>query len=174
MALSIDAEIEATAAQVRSKFQPRDGQRYFVEFRAETHYIPIHPGHNYLVHGLLAPDGSIAKESGPVGFYSRLGPIGAGTLGLIANPGTIGPDPSGDDLPVTETYRVPLTSGQYTKLMEFIEYWRQNVVLWNLFFNNCNDFIAGAARAVGLKAPKGLAVIPPSVHIRKLRRLNAT
>ena len=73
-----------------------------------------------------------------------------------------------------ESFRVVLNGRQHSDLMAFVRRWRSGPEPWSLLFNNCNDFIADAARAVGLKAPPGLALMPPYQHIRNLKHLNSS
>ena len=146
------------------------GETYFVEFRA---VMPVYPGHSYFVHGRLGADGNPVSTSEPIGFYPLLGPIGGSTLGLIAIPGLTTPDPSDATKRTVEKYRVALDKSRHDKLLAFVKKWRSGGEAWSLIFNNCNDFIAGAARSVGLDAPVGLALMAPYRHIRKLRELNS-
>lgn len=152
--------------------QPAGGTsgRYFVEFRA---VMPVFPGHSYFVHGRLDENGVPVEESEPIGFYPLLGPVGGSTLGLFAIPGLTAPDPGDAKKHTVESYRVELDVDRHSRLMSFVSRWRSEPEPWSLLFNNCNDFIADAARTIGLKAPEGLAVMPPYVHIRKLRQLNS-
>ena len=68
---------------------------------------------------------------------------------------------------------VEIDSVRHDRLMTFVRQWRKGPEPWSLLFNNCNDFIADAARAIGLRAPVGLALMPPYEHIRKLRQMNS-
>ncbi len=173
VALTPVTEIQTTAAAVDFRQKSlENGQRYFVEFRAEKHYFPGHPGHNYLVHGVMNADGSLASVSQPVGFNTQWGAIGAGLVGWIGNPGMIDPDPAREYFTPVETFRVPLSDAKYAKLMNFINTWRTQQPVWNIVFWNCSDFTAAAAREVGLRAPRGVKIIPPFLHIRKMRQLN--
>ncbi len=170
-ALSTEPDIQAAAALITPKVLPQENASYFVEFRAG---MSVFPGHSYFVHGVLAADGTIQEQSDPIGFYPWLGPIGGVTLGWLAIPGSTEPDPADTKTPTVETYRVQLTPQQHASLLDFIKDWRRTAGPWNLVFNNCNDFAAAAARAVGLRAPEGLSAVPPYLHIRKMRTLNAS
>ena len=143
---------------------------HFVEFRA---VMAVFPGHSYFVHGRLDRTGSVVEQSDPIGFYPFLGPLGGSTLGLLAIPGSTAPDPVDLQSPVVEQFRVNLTPSEYGSLMRFVRQRRQNTAMWNLILNNCNDFVADAARAVGLNVPSGPSVTPPYAHIRRLREMNA-
>ncbi len=74
-------------------------------------------------------------------------------------------------LPSSTTYHRDLTSGQYRLLTQFIDAQRGKREVYNLFFNNCNDFVAGAADAIGLKVPP-LHALPPPIFIRLLGDMN--
>lgn len=143
---------------------------HFVEFRA---VMAVYPGHSYFIHGRLDRTGRVVEQSDPIGFYPFLGPLGGSTLGLLAIHGSTAPDPSDLRSPVVEKFRVNLTPSSYESLMRFVRQRRQDTAVWSLMFNNCNDFVADAARAVGLRVPSGPSVTPPYAHVRRLRQMNA-
>ena len=64
-----------------------------------------------------------------------------------------------------------LTTDQYRRLLAFIDQERANARTYNLLFYNCNDFVADAAEAIGLKAPL-LRAIPPVLFILLLKEMN--
>jgi hypothetical protein len=166
-----EPNVEAASAPIYRSSQLDSDLKHFVEFRAEMN---VFPGHSYLVYGLVNGRGEIAKQSAPIGFYPHLGPVAGITLGWIAAPGTIEPDESEATGELKEKYRVLLTPEQHARLLKYIAGWRGQTVAWNLFLQNCNDFATGAAKAIGLKTPRGLGFTLPYVHVRKIRDLNPT
>jgi hypothetical protein len=167
----LEPKVEAAGVTITRGSQFEGDLRHFVEFRAEMN---VFPGHSYLVHGQVNGQGEIIEQSGPFGFYPRLGPIAGITIGWIAAPGTIDPDPS-DVLGLPkERYLVFLTPDQHARLADYIAGWRGQTVAWNLLLQNCNDFATGAAQSIGLSTPSGLGFTLPHIHIRRMRELNGT
>lgn len=167
----LEPKVEAAGATITRGAQFEGDLRHFVEFRAE---MDVFPGHSYLVHGQVNEQGEIIEKSGPIGFYPRLGPVAGITIGWIAAPGTIDPDPS-DVLGLPkEKYRVLLSEDQNARLADYIAGWRGKTVAWSLLLQNCNDFATGAAQSIGLSTPSGLGFTLPHIHIRRIRELNGT
>lgn len=166
-----EPKVEAVSASISRSSQLDDGLHHFVEFRAKMN---VFPGHSYLVYGEVDGRGEVVRQSGPIGFYPHLGPVAGITLGWIAAPGTIDPDPADMAGAPKEKYRVLLTPEQHRRLSKYIAAWRDQTVAWNLLLQNCNDFATGAAEAIGLKTPSGLGFTLPHMHVRKIRELNAT
>lgn len=167
----LEPQVEAASATITRGSQFEEDLRHFVEFRAEMNALL---GHSYLVHGQVNKQGEIVEHSGPIGFYPYLGALAGVTVGWIAAPGTIAPDPSDKIGLAKEKYRVPLTPDQHARLTDYIAGWQGRTVAWSLLLQNCNDFASGAAQAIGLNTPNGLGVTAPYIHIRRLRELNAT
>ena len=167
----LEPKVEAASATITRGAQFEGDLRHFVEFRAEMN---VFPGHSYLVYGQVNGQGEVIEQSGPIGFYPRLGPVAGITIGWIAAPGTIDPDPS-DVLGLPkERYRVILTQDQHARLADYIAGWRGQTVAWSLLLQNCNDFATGAAQSIGLSTPSGLGFTLPHIHIRRIRDLNGT
>ncbi len=129
---------------------------YYVEFRARPSVVT---GHTYLVYGALGKDGQPAERH-VIGFLPEGGIIGL-VVGMIAVPGELGQAYFDEKLPDIETYRRNLTTSQYRNLLAFIANEQRQTKVWNMFVNNCNDFAADAARAIGLKVPSDRFVPPP-------------
>ena len=64
-----------------------------------------------------------------------------------------------------------IAAEQYQRLTSYIDAERGEAKVYNLLFNNCNDFIAGAADAIGLKVPF-LHALPPPLFIELLAEMN--
>ncbi len=75
-------------------------------------------------------------------------------------------------MPSSSMYRRSLTDEQYRRLTSYIDAQRGQSKVYNLIFNNCNDFVAGAASAIGLKVPFSGAV-PPPMFIWLLKEMNS-
>jgi hypothetical protein len=141
---------------------------YFVEFVARLSTESL-PGHTYLVYGRDSAEGH-PLERHVVGFYPIAGPVGM-VIGIVGFPGEVGEGFVDDFLPVTSRYHRPLTAEQYAKLELFITQQRAERHVWSLLLNNCNDWAAAAAEAIGLKAPPFRAV-PPNVFVDSLQAAN--
>ena len=75
------------------------------------------------------------------------------------------------NFPASADYPRNLTTDQYRRLLAFIDQERAKPRTYNLLFYNCNDFVADAAEAIGLKAPPFRA-IPPVLFILLLKEMN--
>ena len=126
-----------------------EARPYFVEFRVAT--IGAY-GHSYAVYG----SGSHVK-------YADLHPMGNYAVMAIGHvlpvPANTEWDPEVLKLPVASRYRVPLSSGQYAKLVAAIAKAKANKSpTWNAVTNNCNHFIGELAEAIGLRVPGSFQV----------------
>ena len=141
--------------------------RYYVEFHARLGVLST--GHTYLVYGRQDANGT-PLEQHVVGFYALAGLLG-NTVGMVAFPGRVGQKNSDGRMPDVAVFRHDLTAAQYARLMSFIAQEQGKSKVWNLFVNNCNDFAADAALAIGLKPPTDRFVLP-GVFVRTLREMN--
>ncbi len=139
---------------------------YYIEFRARPSLVT---GHTYLVYGALLKDGRPAEQN-VVGFVPWGGLIGL-IVGMIAVPGEVGKDYLDEKLPDYNIYRRYLTSSDYQHLLSFVADARKQTKVWNIFLNNCNDFAADAAQAIGLKVP-GDRFVPPPLFVLMLSNMN--
>lgn len=139
---------------------------YYVEFRARPSIVT---GHTYLVYGALGKDGQPAEQN-VVGFTPQGGLFGL-IVGMVAMPGEIGKDYLDEKLPDYDIYRRYLTSSEYQHLLAFVADERKETKVWNMFINNCNDFAADAAAAIGLKVP-GDRFVPPPLFVLMLNNMN--
>ncbi len=135
----------------------RRGQK-FVEFHGEFNYFP---GNTSLIYGTLGRNGKPLKYT-----YVSFEPAG-GIVGLFV--GSIIPLPSTFDgyswdksSPPATKYRVLLTNREYRRLDAFIKHARENRKVFWLYTENCVRLVRDAARAIGLKAPEGTFVLPPT------------
>ncbi len=129
---------------------------YYVEFRARPSFVG---GHTYLVYGALGKDGEPAERN--VAGFEPSGGIFGLFVGIVAAPGEIKKsflDDMGADI---DKYRRNLTATEYQHLIAYVAEQRQRHKVWNIFLNNCNDFAADAALAVGLKVPADRFIISP-------------
>jgi hypothetical protein len=158
----------APATQVAAPVarSPAAATPYYVEFHSRPSIVS---GHTYLVYGALDANGAPTSQD-VVGFYPDAGLFGL-VAGLVAFPGTVGQDFFDEKIPDYNSWRRNLTVEQYRRLTAFIDGEKAKAKVWNLLVNNCNDFAADAATAIGLKAPSERA-IPPPLFIMALRSLN--
>jgi hypothetical protein len=87
-------------------------------------------------------------------------------------PGEVGPEDYFANLPSAALYHRNLTAEQYGRLTAYIASEQAKPQTFNLIFHNCNDFVAGAAQAVGLRAPS-VRISSPPVFINQLAQLNS-
>jgi len=113
---------------------------------------------------------SSARAEGCRLFSSRggFGPF----IGVVAITGEVGAEDYYVNLPSPVTFHRNLTAEQYERLVGYIDSERAKPQVFNLIFNNCNDFVAGAAHAIGLKAPL-LRMLPPTVFVKLLAQMNS-
>lgn len=145
---------------------PAGAARHVIEFRARPGGVA---GHSYVMFGFLDSAGRLVRPQ-YAGFRPADGAIGFILGSVVVYAGTF--DPSEDDLegPVTTLYRRALTPAQYRALVAEVAKARADMQLWNLLGNNCNDFVARLAEAIGLKTPSTL--LPPDGFIDVMRSLN--
>lgn len=87
-------------------------------------------------------------------------------------PGEVGPEDYFASLPSAATFHQNLTAEQYGRLTAYIKSGQARPQVFNLIFHNCNDFVAGAAQAIGLKAPVA-RISSPRAFINQLAQLNS-
>ena len=141
---------------------------FYVDFRTRPDAVNTH---TFLEYGAQDSSGHPLEQK-TVGFFPR----GAGALGplisIVAMPGEVGPEDYFANLPSAPTFHRNLTAEQYGRLTAYIESEQAKPQVFNLIFNNCNDFVAGAAHAIGLKAPI-LRMLPPPLFVMLLAQLNS-
>lgn len=139
---------------------------YYVEFRTRPYFSITHI---FIVYGAQDPAGH-PLEWKTVGFYPKGGVLGP-YIGIVGIAGMVGQEDYYAKLPSSNTYRRNLTAEEYQRLTNYIEAERGKSMVYNLFFNNCNDFVAGAAAAIGLKVPM-FGAVPPPLFITLLKEMN--
>jgi hypothetical protein len=144
---------------------PLEQVRYFIEFRSRPGFY----GHTYVVYGQLDGHGK-RTDVHYAGLYPEGGPVGFMLGHVLPVPATV--DPVEDDLidPVTETYLRFVTAEEFAKITAAIRRLRANSQLWNALLNNCNDFAAELAQALGLRTPSTLLI--PELFVSELREMN--
>ena len=140
---------------------------FYVDFRTRP-YFAI--DHTFIVYGAQDPTGHPLEQKA-VGFFPHGGGFGP-FIGVVAITGEVGAEDYYADLPSSATFHRNLTAEQYERLTRYIDSERSKPQIFNLIFNNCNDFVAGAAHAVGLKAPF-LRMLPPPFFIMLLAQMNS-
>ena len=140
---------------------------FYVDFRTRP-YFAI--SHTFIAYGAQDPTGH-PLERKTVGFFPPGGAVGL-LVGVIAITGEVGAEDYYADLPSSATFHRNLTAEQYERLTDYIESERAKPQIFSLIFNNCNDFVAGAAHAIGLKAPI-LRMLPPPLFVMLLAQLNS-
>lgn len=140
---------------------------FYVDFRTRP-YFAI--SHTFIVYGAQDPTGH-PLERKTVGFFPPGGAVGL-IIGVVAITGEVGAEDYYADLPSSATFHRNLTAEQYERLTDYIESERGKPQIFSLIFNNCNDFVAGAAHAIGLKAPI-LRMLPPPLFVMLLAQLNS-
>jgi hypothetical protein len=140
---------------------------FYVDFRTRP-YFTI--SHTFIEYGAQDPTGH-PLERKTVGFFPHGGAFGP-FIGVVAIAGEVGAEDYYADLPSSATFHRNLTAEQYERLTRYIDSERGNPQVFNLIFNNCNDFVAGAAHAIGLNAPF-LRMLPPPYFIMLLAQMNS-
>jgi hypothetical protein len=140
---------------------------FYVDFRTRP-YSAI--THIFLVYG-AQDSGGHPLERKTVGFFPYGGYLGP-FIGIVAIGGEVAAEDYYANLPSSTTFRRDLTAEQYERLTRYIDSERAKPHIYNLVFNNCNDFVAGAADAIGLKVPF-LHVLPPPLFVMLLARMNS-
>jgi hypothetical protein len=139
---------------------------FYVEFRTRPYFSITH---TFLVYGAQDPNGH-PLELKTVGFFPNGGAFGP-FIGVVGISGMVGEEDYYANLPSSTTYHRNLTAEQYRRLTWYIDAERGEAKVYNLLFNNCNDFVAGAASAIGLKVPF-LHALPPPLFILLLADMN--
>lgn len=141
---------------------------FYVDFRTRPDAVNTH---TFLEYGAQDSSGHPIEQK-TMGFF----PVGAGALGpvigIIGMPGEVGPEDYYKNLPAAAIFHRNLTAEQYERLTAYIRSEQATPQVFNLLFHNCNDFVAGAALAVGLKAPAVRMTSPPA-FINELAQLNS-
>ena len=140
---------------------------FYVDFRTRQDFAI---SHTFIAYGAQDFTGH-PLERKAVGFFPPGGVIGL-IIGVVAIGGEVGAEDYYADLPSSATFHRNLTAEQYQRLNRYIDSERSNPRVFNLIFNNCNDFVAGAAHAIGLKAPI-LRMLPPPFFITLLAQMNS-
>ncbi len=162
-----DTSAVSTAAMpAAGATRPAAVERYAVEFRARPGGVA---GHSYVVFGKLDSGGKLRRPS-YAGFRPNDGALGFIVGSVVAYSGTFQPSEEDINGPVSTVYRRLVTGAQYRKLTAYVAKARQNFQHWNLVGNNCNDFVAGVAEALGMRAPSTL--LPPDGFVELLRVMN--
>jgi hypothetical protein len=128
---------------------------FYVDFRTRPDATS---SHTFLQYGAQDSSGRPIERK-TVGFFSR----GAGE---------VGPEDYFANIPSSVTFHRNLTAEEYGRLTGYIESERAKPQIFSLIFNNCNDFVAGAAHSIGLKAPI-LRILPPPLFVMMLAQLNS-
>ena len=140
---------------------------YYIEFHSRPSIIS---GHTYIVYGALDENGT-PREHIVTGFYPMGGIFGL-LGGMVAAPGRIDKTYLDEKIPDMNAYRKNITAEQYQRLTAYVDSEKGKTKVWNMFVNNCNDFAADAAKAIGLKVPEG-RFMPPALFIMTLSDMNA-
>ena len=141
---------------------------FYVDFRTRPDATS---SHTFLQYGAQDSSGRPIERK-TVGFYPGRGGALGSLIGIVAVPGEVGQEDYYANLPSSATFHRNLTAEQYERLTRYIDSERAKPQVFNLIFNNCNDFVAGAAHAIGLKAPI-LRMLPPPLFVMLLAQLNS-
>ncbi len=155
----------ATAATTSASFATTP---FYVDFRTRPNAVNTH---TFLQYGAQDSSGRPIERK-TVGFYPGSGGALGPVIGIIGIPGVVAQEDYFAKLPSLATFHLNLTAEQYGRLTGYIESERARPQVFNLIFHNCNDFVAGAAQALGLKAP-ALRMLPPQVFVTQLAELNS-
>jgi hypothetical protein len=137
---------------------------FYVDFRTRP-YFTI--SHTFIAYGAQDLTGH-PLERKTVGFFRHGGAFGP-FIGVVAIGGE---EDYFANLPSSATFHRNLTAEQYERLTPYIDSERGKPQVFNLIFNNCNDFVAGAAHAIGLNAPF-LRMLSPPYFIMLLDQMNS-
>jgi hypothetical protein len=140
----IDAS-RATDAAISTSFTDTP---FYIDFRTRP-YSDI--THIFLVYG-ARNSGGHPLERKTIGFFPDAGYFGP-FIGIVAIGGEVAPEDYYANLPSSIAFRRDLTAEQYERLTRYIDTERAKPHGYNLIFNNCNDFVAGAADAIGRIVP---------------------
>jgi hypothetical protein len=134
--------------------KPSTGGSYYIEFRVAE--IGAY-GHSYVAYGRLNGNGRPADAR-----YTDLHPVGNYALMAIGHVLPVPANQVWDNdvlrLPVITSYRHRLNASEYQRLLAAVKVAEAHRGYWNAITNNCNHYVAGLARAVGLRAPSDLQV----------------
>jgi hypothetical protein len=132
---------------------------FYIEFRTWPYFTITH---TFQVYGAQDPS-CHPLELKSVGFYPHGGAFGP-FIGIVGITGEVGDEGYYASLPSSTTYHRNLTAEQHLRLTRYIDAEQAEPQIYNLLFNNCNDLVAGAANAIGLKVPF-LHALPPPLFI---------
>jgi len=158
---------QSLSKYTRKKKRRRHRGGRFVEFRGEYAYFP---GNTVIRYGFLDRNGKPVRYKA-TSFQAAGGVVGYIFGSIIPVPSKVGLYSWDNVTKRTTTYRVRINARQYRRLERFIKKTKRDKQLFHMYSNNCVRFARDAARAVGLKAPQGTAVLPPN-YVNMLRRMN--
>ena len=139
---------------------------YFMDFRARDGGVL---GHTFVVYGRIDGRGR-AREAGSAGLYPDDKYSESFLPVFIPVPAYVNIKKEDPSLAVGAVYRRRLSARQYARLQLALLRLRTQHGRWHLVFNNCNDFAAQVAHAIGLWTPPSL--VRPDTFVRGLRALN--
>ena len=139
---------------------------YYIDFRAVEDGLV---GHTYIAYGRL--DGNGRPASAQYADYHPDNGFAGYVMGFMV-PITAVMRPTEETLRgnIVDNFQVTLRPEEYVELIKLIAQMDAARRLWTAFGYNCNDFLADAARAVGLDAP--MTNIAPYHFIPLLRSTN--
>jgi hypothetical protein len=141
--------------------------RYFIEFRARTHFY----GHVYAAYGRLNERGQPVNVR-VAGLYPNGGAAGFALGHVVPVPATL--DGVEDDwtVPATEVYRRVLNQAEYDRLLATIAELHEQPHVWHAVTYNCVTFAALLAQAVDLYTPP--VPLLPVPFVMSLRLINGS
>jgi hypothetical protein len=163
---SADSDVSAVRPPTANAAAPFAGTPFYVEFRTRPYFTITH---TFVAYGAQDPNGH-PLEVKTIGFFPHGGALGP-FIGMVGIAGIVGDEDYYANLPSSTTMHRNLTAEQYRQLTKYVDDERAQPQIYNLFFNNCNDFVAGAANAVGLRVPFFHAM-PPPLFIQLLAEMN--
>lgn len=158
----------STSSLTTSSSSKTTEKRYYIEYRSR---YALSYGHSYVIFGRL--DGSGNKIDQEV---AGLHPASDNTVPYVL--GHVMPVPAetgwsdGDleDEYMSANWLVPLSEGEYRKVVSNIRKLQRSSPTWHAALYNCNAFVAEIARSMGYKTP--FIWIKPQQFITKLREMN--
>jgi hypothetical protein len=161
-----DGSVPAVRSEDASPNTSLAATPFYADFRTRPYFFITH---TFITYGAQDSSGHPLEQKA-IGFYPSTG--GAFGPFLVGFTGEVGQEDYYVNLPASAEYRRNLTADQYRRLLAFIDQERANKRTYNLLFYNCNDFVADAAEAIGLKAPL-VRAIPPVLFILLLKEMNS-
>jgi hypothetical protein len=140
---------------------------YYIDFRAVEDGLV---GHTYIAYGRLDSNGQPA--SAQYADYHPDNGVAGYVMGFMV-PITAVMRPTEETLRgnIVDSFQVTLQPQQYVELIKLIAQTDAARRPWTAFGYNCNDFLADAARAIGLNAP--MTNVAPYHFLPLLRSMNA-